>query len=345
MKPAQLPPLSLPGIKQVNYDRIEWANYIIDGGNGHAIVINGGYPPAGTEIPKLIGAGTKVDYVFPTDCRDIHVISVPGLVETFGSMAITCETAGGILRNPFYFNFPLNSLMRKTEAVEIVDDGQVMDWCGKKLHFYDLPGLGAGRQMMLYETLTMRVLFLGDALIELKRFPFASPFYSCDIRDIYLRRVINLIKKLKPTYIADDWGIRPVKSESSFDAALKWASKFRERAGDVLCEPVDLRRADPGWCMPIPNSYKAKWGTRLFAKVRLRNYNDYNLKMKISLVGEYLDKGSGWGVVIELAPYEQVTLPVEFSVRADCPRTGTAIGIRIEEKGYACVPNQFILMQ
>ncbi len=327
----------VPGVRKYFF---EGASYLVWGGEGHYLLVNAGFPPALDMLPSEVGDG-KLDYVFVTDCRDIHAASVPSLSERMNAPVLAAPSVETILARPRAWNFPKNTI-RPVSSVAAVREGQVLHWRGADLEFHELPELGAGHQMMLMVTPGARLLFLGDALIELRRFPFANPYYSCDFRPPALERITSLIASLKPTHIADDQGIRELKEPFDPAPPLAWAAEWRKRVADLLWPPPDMSRADPFWIKPLPDFLTARWGEPVSASVRVRNYSDSPLALTLSLSCDQLSDAS-WKKSLELGPWEEAVVPVSFTVRKDCPFSGVGVGIAALVRGRPSVPTQFIV--
>ncbi|MFA4986051.1 MAG: MBL fold metallo-hydrolase [Candidatus Brocadiia bacterium] len=331
----------VPGVSKYDFTG---ATYIINGGDDTYFVVNAGYPPALESIPAEMGAKAKVQWIFVTDCRDKHSVSAPLLAKNIEAKLIAAPTAAKYLRNPLQYQFPKNSLHEVFDGVSEVADGGEIVWRGARMQFFDLPELGGGRQMMLMITPGSRVLFLGDALVNLRRFPFTQPYYSFDLRESAIKHVLDLIAGLKPTHIADDWGIKEIKPETDLYAAMAWYRKFNAAALDLVNHPADGSKLDPFWCRPVPDMIVSQFGAVLAAAVKLRNYSDAPMKGVLSLRGEFLAFGKDLKIPFEIEPLGDKTIPVEFSIDAAYGNSGTAVGVVINRNGREEMPTQFIVM-
>lgn len=337
-EPSKVTDDSVAGITKFTF---KGASYTVHGGDNHYLIVNAGFPPAIEMLTSEIGKGKKCDFVFPTDARDIHSVSVPSLAEDLGAEIIACGQSARIFRNPKAYLFPKNC-NRPMKSLRFVEDGATIAWRGNLLHFQDLPELGAAKQMMLYESGEIRVLFLGDALIDMRRFPIANPYYGVDIREESLRKVISKIRALKPTHIADDSGLRKLPEAYSLDMPMKWFSEYRDRIAENLLV-YDYRNADPLWCRPVPNVFRQPWGVRCIGEIVVRNPNNFDISLKLTLTGKYLKEGADWWTEMTVPAQNFVVVPVEFTVEPGEGVRGTAVGIKVEENGVTSIPTQFIL--
>jgi glyoxylase-like metal-dependent hydrolase (beta-lactamase superfamily II) len=341
--PIRMNSIAYPGIQRLEIEGV--SHYIIVGGENHYFLVNAGFVDALNAIPEAIGPDAKVDGIFVTDCRDFHAVTATNLSESLAAPVIATPSAALILRDHLAVNYP-KCLPRPVKDVREVADGTELNWRGAKLKFHDLGALGPGKQVMVMTTPGSRVLFLGDALVNHRRFPFPSPWYSPDMRPGTLQAILKKITDLQPTFVADDWGIVEWGENGlGFDRALEWAASLRRQLADMVHPSMQWLGIDPFWARFVPDSVTREFGEPIDVEVRVRNYGAVAVEVELSLVGEYLTIGAEWKQVVSVEAQQVVKIPVRFAISADCLWSATAVGLRAKTCGIDSVPSQIVVLR
>ncbi|GAB4150708.1 MAG: hypothetical protein Kow00107_01250 [Planctomycetota bacterium] len=340
--PVRMNDAVYPGIRKIEIEGV--SHYIINGGGGHYLLVNAGFPDALERIPEELGDAGKLDAIFVTDVRDIHAVSSMTLSERMGCPVIGVPGTAAILRDPISVNFPKN-IPRAAAYVKEFDESLIAEWRGAKLRFVDFNMLGAGKQAMLMETTGSRVLFIGDALVNHRRFPYPSPWYSPDLRPSALKSVVDKINGFKPTHVADDWGIVEWSEEYKPQEAVEWAARLRKGLDQLVWPQMGIMGQDPFWARFLPDCSAVEWGATVETAVRLRNFTEKNLDLELCLTGEYLKDGGNWSEKLSLSAQQEAIIPLKFSIAENCPRTGTAVGLKVKWNGLDAIPCQMVLLQ
>jgi hypothetical protein len=330
----------VPGITRMQF---ESASYIINGGNNKYFVVNAGYSSSSEKILAEYNGDSRIEWIFPTDCRDLHALLVDDLAQNSGGKIICCSTAADILRNPMFYQFPKNLPKGATNTLSI-KDGYSMKWCGAEVSFHDLPGMGAGRQMMLFATPGSRVLFVGDVITTKNRLGFTHIHYGIDLRKSTIEAFIAKLKMLKPTHIANDWGIHKVTPDD-FNRVSEWTDRLRDVLLDSVIPAGDYSRVDPYWVRAVPDVIKSEWGIILPVKVRIRNYTGKEMTGTIRLRGEYLGNAPEVPIPFRIEADSDAIVQMQFSILSECIRDGAAVGVEITCNGKTETPTQFIVLR
>lgn len=337
-----------PGVRSIDLER---DCYVINGGDKHFFLVNPGYPPALESLAEEFGAEkyenipdhATIDHIFTTDCRDIHNVCAPPIMDATGAKMVATPYTARILATPRKYIFPNNST-KPTSKVKVVRHGESFSWRGAEFSLYELPQLGVGHQIMLMKTTGARVLFIGDALVNLRRFPFASPFISPDLRQESLERAVKLIAELQPTHIIDDWGIIPIDEPLDISRPMKWLRKYRALVLSLVPEQYGYRSVDPFWIRTVPDAQQAVWGTKVESVIQVRNFSDEELELELSLRGDGLKQGSDWSKELVLKPREVVRVPFTCTIDSEFDRSATCVAIGVTIDGFTTWPSQLILL-